>query len=191
MGPKLIGHTSKKGTLYSLRLLPIGGYCKMLGRMGRGRRGLLFFEIGATTRMAIVAAGPLMNFVLAFVILLFFCGIYGYTTTYVNEVEADYPAASAEAKSGDRFLTISRHRVHLFNKISYPQSEYQEGDAITAVVEKTGWDEKGLGSNRNMMGPRGGVPHGIFRQNQQEALRMCFRAGDRRAALLSGQDDQQ
>ena len=74
MGPKLIGHTSKKGTLYSLRLLPIGGYCKMLGEDEAVDEEGSYSSKSVPARMAIVAAGPLMNFVLAFVILLFFCG---------------------------------------------------------------------------------------------------------------------
>ena len=136
MGPKLIGHTSKKGTLYSIRVLPIGGYCKMLGEDEAVDEEGSYSSKSVPARMAIVAAGPLMNFVLAFVILLFFCGIYGYTTTYVNEVESDYPASAAGLEPGDRFLSVNGHRVHLFNKISYLLSEYREGDIITAEVEK-------------------------------------------------------
>ena len=37
MGPKLIGHTSKKGTLYSLRLLPIGGF--LFVKISTGKNG--------------------------------------------------------------------------------------------------------------------------------------------------------
>lgn len=70
MGPKLIGHTSKKGTLYSLRLLPIGGYCKMLGRMRPWTKRALFFEIGAG-KNGYRGAGALDEFVLAFVTFFF------------------------------------------------------------------------------------------------------------------------
>lgn len=65
MGPKLF--SVKRGeTMYSLRLIPIGGYCKMADEVEEGSQKLGFNQVSLPKRIAISFAGPFMNFVLAF-----------------------------------------------------------------------------------------------------------------------------
>ena len=85
MGPKLLGWTSPRtGTLYSLRALPIGGYCAMQGEDGKTSEAEQQREFRSAQRvendnfqakspwqrLAIVLAGPIANFVLCYVMLL-------------------------------------------------------------------------------------------------------------------------
>jgi len=125
MGPKLFGFTSpRSGTLYSLRALPIGGYCAMLGEDGtrtqaeqqREFRGAQcaqdgdFQSKGPLARLAIVLAGPIVNFILAYVIL--FIGILAFgvassqPSTMVAEVQSGSPAQRAGILPGDRIVSI-------------------------------------------------------------------------------------
>jgi len=70
MGPKLLQKkTKKQGTLFSLRLLPIGGYVSMKGENEDIEDDDSFAHKKVWQRMAIVVAGALMNLLLGFVIV--------------------------------------------------------------------------------------------------------------------------
>ena len=125
MGPKLFGFTSpRSGTLYSVRALPIGGYCAMLGEDGtrtQAEQQREFRGAGATedgdfqgkpplARLAIVLAGPIVNFLLAYVILVVGILAFGvassHPSTVVAEVQGGSPAQRAGILPGDRITSI-------------------------------------------------------------------------------------
>ena len=66
MGPKLI-QKIKGETKYTFRLLPIGGYCAMEGENEDSDDPRSFNNVSPLSRIAVVAAGAIMNFVLAFI----------------------------------------------------------------------------------------------------------------------------
>ena len=81
MGPKIYG--KKRGeTLYSLRTIPIGGFCKMTGEDESSDDVKAFNKKPLHIRMAVIFFGPLMNFLLA--ILIFSLVIT--QSTIINEV---------------------------------------------------------------------------------------------------------
>ncbi|MDQ2680496.1 MAG: M50 family metallopeptidase [Candidatus Eremiobacteraeota bacterium] len=126
-GPKLWSWTSpRSGTKYALNLLPIGGYCAMQGEDGKTteaeqRREFLEqstanaddnFQAKSTgARLAIVVAGPAMNFALAFVILLFSALVFGVVSTQdqpvIGPLTAGFPAQKAGLQTGDRITAIN------------------------------------------------------------------------------------
>ncbi|MTI94461.1 MAG: RIP metalloprotease RseP [Firmicutes bacterium] len=109
-GPKLFGF--KPGaTQYSVRLLPLGGYVRMLGE----EEDLYTENPGSyqnktpLQRMFVIAAGPVMNFVLALVLFMVIFGAFG---IYVNEpligsVTPGLPAAESGLQPGDRILSMN------------------------------------------------------------------------------------
>ena len=133
MGPKIVGWTSKRsGTLYSIRALPIGGYCAMEGEDGktseaeqqRGFRAQTQSDAAAAPdasanfqakstwqRLSIVLAGPVANFILAFVILLVGAIAFGVPSdkvgaAVVTQVVAGTPAAANGLRPGDRVVSL-------------------------------------------------------------------------------------
>ncbi len=129
MGPKLFGWVSKRsGTLYSVRALPIGGYCAMEGedgksseaeqqrefRAGDGDSGFTegnFQSKAAWRRLVIVLAGPVANFILAFVILLVGALAFGVpsdksVSAIVTQVMPKSPAALNGLQPGDRIVAL-------------------------------------------------------------------------------------
>ena len=69
MGPRLLSR-EYKGTRYSLKLLPIGGSCAMLGEdTDEEEVSGTFNNASVWGRIAVVAAGPVFNFILAFVLM--------------------------------------------------------------------------------------------------------------------------
>ncbi len=127
MGPKLWS-TKKGDTVYSIRLLPIGGFCAMLGEdaAGGGMSGAngelpteevfsdprAFNNRPLRARFLAVLAGPVFNFILAFlfaVILILTVG--SVTTTEIGRVDSDYPAYQAGIQEGDKLLSVNGHRI--------------------------------------------------------------------------------
>jgi len=128
MGPKLIG--VKRGeTLYSLRMVPIGGFCKMLGEDSADDDPRAFCNKSVFKRVCVAAGGSLMNFMLAFVIFLLIILATGMYIPAVRELIPDMPAAAAGFMPGDRIIKINGKRVNIYDDFSF----YMSGNGAAAV----------------------------------------------------------
>lgn len=112
MGPRLCGFKAF-GTQFSIRLLPIGGACMMLGEdqdqnMDNERS---FYAKNVWQRVSVLFAGPGFNFILAFVFALFIIGSQGYDPATVTGITPEGPAAAAGMLDGDVITKIDKSRV--------------------------------------------------------------------------------
>jgi regulator of sigma E protease len=130
-GPELFGFNDRHGTRWKLSAIPLGGYVKFFGddnaasvpdeaavaRMTEAERRYSFFHQPVGRRAAVVAAGPIANFILAIVIFATIFAIYGRqtTTARVDAVQADSAAAAAGLKPGDVVLAIDGRLVESFS----------------------------------------------------------------------------
>jgi regulator of sigma E protease len=127
-GPRLFGWTSpRSGTQYTLRALPIGGFCAMEGEDNKvseaqQQREYLsgspsadgnFQSKSPLRRLAIILAGPLANFALCYLILLVGAMAFGIAEPdkanyqpIVGDLVASSPAATAGIRPGDRIVAI-------------------------------------------------------------------------------------
>lgn len=127
MGPKIVGWQSPRSkTLYSIRALPIGGYCAMEGEDNKtseaekqreyaddpaSMRSDSFQAKSPWRRLAIVVAGPIANFILAYVILLVGALAFGVPSprvdrAVVTSVLPNSPAEKHGLKPGDHILAV-------------------------------------------------------------------------------------
>lgn len=144
MGPAIYKHTTKKNLLFSIRCLPIGGYCKMKDEEqeeGRVPDEDSFTGKKPWRRALIVAAGPVMNFVLAFVLMLILNSIYGFIDTTVRGVEEGYPAYEEGMEVGDTIYALNGERVHSYTKVTFLMYFYEEGEPMTITVRKPSGDK--------------------------------------------------
>lgn len=129
-GGEITGWTDKKGTRWKVCWLPLGGYVKFKGddnaasvpdrerlasMSAEDRKGAFPFK-PLWQRILVVLAGPLANFVLAFVMfagLLAFAGAKA-PSTYVGGVTLKSPAAEAGIKPGDKITAVNGEKVELF-----------------------------------------------------------------------------
>lgn len=107
MGPTIFSF-GKGETKYSLKLLPFGGACQMLNKEMVGEETVSEYDSTRTfesksvwSRMAIIFAGPLFNFILAFVFAVIVIGFVGYDPAVVTYVGEESSAAKAGLKVGD------------------------------------------------------------------------------------------
>ena len=133
-GPKLI-HFKKGETVYSIKLLPFGGSCMMLGdefmeaqtdededeqadeKDGKAKTleeeydaDRAFSNKSVWSRIAIIAAGPLFNFLLALILSIIMIGVDGYDLCTVDKVYDNSPAQEAGLAEGDTILKITAIR---------------------------------------------------------------------------------
>ncbi len=139
MGPKLLSWKGKE-TQYTLRLLPIGGWCKMAGEDEESDNPRAFCNKKVWQRICVVAAGPVMNFLCAiilFIILFMLIGTYS-TSSTIGGVNADSPAAQAGLQSGDVIVSIDGIAIDEWNDISAAVNSGEAGRSLQCVIERDG-----------------------------------------------------
>ena len=131
-GPEIVGWSDGSGTRWRISWIPFGGYVRFFGDMGPagGRdeaadaltpeeRAVTFHDKPLGHRAAIVAAGPLANFVLAIVLFAGLFSIVGqpFTSPVVSAVLPDSAASAAGLQAGDRVLRIRGTKIGRFEDI--------------------------------------------------------------------------
>jgi regulator of sigma E protease len=154
-GPELFARVDKHGTRWRLALFPLGGYVKFHGDAGvssapdtTALAGMVQSERRRTlggqpvlNRAAIVAAGPIANFLLAIVIFTVSFSIYGqYTLTpRVGGVEVGSPADLAGFKTGDLIRSANGSAIDSFEDLHQAIST-STGLSMTFALERDGKD---------------------------------------------------
>lgn len=129
-GPELVGRTDRQGTRWRISAIPLGGYVRFVGDMNPAsspdhetlasaseeERQRLFYYKPVWRRIAVVAAGPVANFVFAFIVLYaLLVGLGRYTVpAVIDEVNPGSPAAAAGIMPGDRVLSVDGYEVRGF-----------------------------------------------------------------------------
>ena len=110
MGPKLFQKESN-GTLYSLRLLPVGGYCQLEGEDEENDSPNSLNNQSPFVRLKVILAGAIMNFILAFILLILLMSV-SRVSTEVSGVLEDSPAYSSGIQTGDKIVSINGKNIN-------------------------------------------------------------------------------
>lgn len=136
LGPTVIGFT-KRETKYSLKLLPFGGACMMEGEDEDSGDERAFNKKSVWARISVVAAGPIFNFIMAFVgAFILLCNI-GYDLPVLTGVLEGYPAETAGMQTGDTIVKIDNTKIHFFRDIS-AYTQFHPGETVTVTYERDG-----------------------------------------------------
>lgn len=140
-GPKLLGFT-KGETEYNLRLLLFGGACRFEGEdmtSEEGKQAELsdgaFQKAGVWSRIATVVAGPLFNFIIAFLFSLVITNLAYIDIPVVQTVTEGGGAEAAGLQAGDRLLSIDGKKVYLYRDVIL-RSMFSDGDTVTVQYER-------------------------------------------------------
>jgi regulator of sigma E protease len=158
-GPTLLSWKAKSGTVWKLSALPLGGYVKMQG-WGENDADApklpgSFAAASLGSKAFIVAAGPIANMILAFVL---FCGLLmavgkPVVQPVLSQVMAGSPAAAGGLQPGDKILSVGGHQTPQFEDIqsiiiSHPDTQLvfsiqRHGQVLSQQIKTGHKDENG------------------------------------------------
>ncbi len=129
MGPKVY-QKEKNETKYSLRLLPIGGYVSMEGEDEESTDPNSFNNASVWSRIKVIVAGALMNFVLAIVLLTIVSFAIGTPTT---EIEKSF---NEKLMAGDKIVSINQVEIKKWEDITKTISKSDKNKNLQFVVNR-------------------------------------------------------
>lgn len=136
MGPAIF--QKKKGeTEYSLRCIPLGGYCAMSGEDEKSDDPRAFTSQAPWKRAIILAAGAAMNFLLGFIIVaLLYSDAVAFRAPILTDFMEGCPYTGENGfQRDDRILSIDGHRIYQF----YDVTDYlSEGSGVYDIVVRRG-----------------------------------------------------
>ena len=131
-GAELFGWNDKAGTRWKIGVIPLGGYVKMFGQsdlpgdededqppLTDKEKAVSFQHKTLAQRTAIVAAGPIANFLLSVVLIAGLMATFGVARPYagVGEIMSGSAAAEAGFEAGDRIVSIDGEAVEWFSDL--------------------------------------------------------------------------
>jgi len=150
-GPELFGFNDRRGTRWRVSAVPLGGYVKFLGddteastpsaetlaNMTDEERAGSFHHKKVGPRAAIVAAGPIANFLLAIVIFTCLFTFFGKpsTSARVDKIEANSAAATAGFQIGDIVTAIDGTKIDNFTDMQRVVGT-RAGERLTFTVKR-------------------------------------------------------
>ena len=137
MGPLLAKWKSRRGTQFSIRLLPIGGFCQFYGEDEEDSDPRAFNNQAVWKRMLTVASGPLMNFAVALLVIVLYMSALGLTTTVPRVGEVEPHAAEAGLMAGDTLLAVNGADVTDVNTV-LTEISGSAGENVTLHVRRGG-----------------------------------------------------
>ncbi|PPD28927.1 MAG: RIP metalloprotease RseP [Hyphomicrobium sp.] len=152
-GKEIWGFNDRHGTRWRLAMIPLGGYVKFMddenaasvpsheaiSNMSPEQRAGSFHAKPLWQRAAVVAAGPIANFLLAIAIFAVIYSVIGVrlTEARVDEVIADTPAARVGFKPGDVIVAIDGSAISGFNELQRVVGT-SPGRKLTFTVKRDG-----------------------------------------------------
>ncbi len=138
--PRIFG--IKRGeTIYSINAVPLGAFVKSTGEDDPTIPGSLASK-GPWPRLAVYAAGPLVNIFLAFILLSAFfmlpISVVAGEGVMVHSVIEDSPAEKASIKPGDVIAEVDGEPIYTWKDMRRMINSSQEGQEITLLLQRDG-----------------------------------------------------
>lgn len=136
MGPRLLSKV-KGETRYSLKLFPIGGSCMMGEDDAEDMSEGSFNSKSVWARIAVVAAGAVFNFILAFLFAVIIVGYTGYDEPVISGVVPGFSAEAEGMQAGDRIVKMNGKKINLWREVTY-FNMFHPGETVELIYERDG-----------------------------------------------------
>lgn len=141
MGPRLLS-IQKGETRYSIKVLPFGGSCMMVGEDTENPDPKAFHNKPVLSRIAVVAAGPIFNFILAFLFAMVIVAQIGHDAPVLTGVIEGSPAEEAGLLAGDRITKINGRSIEAYRDIKLYTFSHP-GQEMTVQYERANEEASG------------------------------------------------
>lgn len=140
-GPVIFKKQGKE-TLFQLRLIPLGGFCNMEGEEERSEVEGSFSKASIPKRIAVVAAGGLVNIIFALLIYFTLMSCVGNNVSNViDTVVPNYSAQTAGLQENDKILKIDGKKIK--NKADLDEAlEKSNGNELSILIERDGKEQE-------------------------------------------------
>ena len=175
MGPALL-KKQKGETLYSLRALPIGGYCAMEGEDGDSQDPKAYLNKNVGQKLIILAAGSFMNYLLGVILLMIvFSQSAGFTYPVIASFMAGCPYESADGlQVGDRFVRIDGTDIRFAGQVT---DTLGDGGTHNIVLKRDGKlvTLSGYDMERQQYAGQDGLRYGLYFAHENNNLWTDFK----------------
>lgn len=168
MGPAIIKR-QKGDTVYSLRVIPIGGFCAMEGENEDSEDEGAFNKKPAWQRAIILVAGAGMNLIMAVLLMIIVTYYIGFPTSTIGNVQKDSPAEAAGIVAGDVIIEADGKAIDDWYDFTDIVEKNDSGEPLDLVVERDG--EKIDISATPQKGEDGRYIIGVETQMERNALK--------------------
>lgn len=145
MGPAIFKRQSKE-TLYSIRLLPIGGYCKLEGEDVQSDDPKAFCNQKIYKRFLVIASGAILNIILGFIVFVLITAIgtnpkgtpNTINTPVIDTIIENSYLENSGVKAGDKIIGIDGHKINFYNDIALYTDKFVPEQKIELTVKRDG-----------------------------------------------------
>lgn len=139
-GPKLFSKTKKDGEVFSLRALPIGGFCAFRGEDQDSDDPTAFNNKKPWQRLIVLVSGALMNYITALLIIMIMFGVYGNTALVTYKLDGGGEVGSFYER--DVILKANGKNVYLVTDLMSAIDGREAGDTVQFTVLRKGEKHK-------------------------------------------------
>ncbi len=141
-GPKLFSRTKKDGEVFSLRLLPFGGFCAFRGEDNDSDDPTAFNNKKWWQRIIVLISGALMNYILALLVIITLFGVYGQTAlvTYKTVQDPVY-AVQNSFQDKDVIIKADGKNIYLTTDLMDAIGGREKGDTVQFLVRRAGEEQ--------------------------------------------------
>lgn len=140
-GPKIFKKTKKNGEVFSIRLLPLGGFCSFKGENEDSDDPSAFNNKKPWQRILVLISGALMNYIFALLIICVMFGAYGQTSVMAYKVDTTTNYVQEYSfNERDIILKANGKNVYLSVDLMNAIGGKKQGDLVDFVVRRDGKD---------------------------------------------------
>lgn len=142
-GPKIVGKTKRNGEKFSLRLIPLGGYCAFEGEAEASEDPNVrsFVNEKPWKRIIVLLAGGVFNLLSAVIFSILFIWIVGFATPKVSQVycaDAEQTLPYCELRTDDEITHVNGKKITVMHTFEDYTSGLKKGDEVTVTVRRGG-----------------------------------------------------
>ena len=138
-GPALFKRKKANGEEFSIRLLPLGGYCAFEGEDEEGNEQPgAFNTMPGWKRLIVLVSGVAFNFLFGVLIAVIYLLVAGFSTIEVSNTVNQQKVETIGLKTGDIVVAVDGKKVEAYRSFSSMLAKYEKGEEFVVTVNRDG-----------------------------------------------------